>query len=58
MESKKTSGEIDYQAMGYDKARQHFGWTPKISLEEGLNLTIDWFSKYLENSNSQKSGRI
>jgi dTDP-glucose 4,6-dehydratase len=27
------------------RARQLLGWSPKISLDEGLNKTIDWFNK-------------
>ncbi|MGQ9852206.1 MAG: UDP-glucuronic acid decarboxylase family protein [Candidatus Oleimicrobiaceae bacterium] len=29
------------------KARQVLGWEPKIGLEEGLRLTIEWFKKRL-----------
>ena len=29
-------------------AHQILGWEPKISFEEGLKRTIEWFSKYLE----------
>jgi dTDP-glucose 4,6-dehydratase len=28
------------------KARQLLGWAPKVSLEEGLKKTIDWFAQY------------
>tara|TARA_B100000902_G_scaffold347109_1_gene354223 strand:- start:164 stop:601 length:438 start_codon:yes stop_codon:yes gene_type:complete len=31
-----------------DLARRELGWEPKISLEEGLQPTIDWFRKALE----------
>jgi len=33
-----------------DNSRAHkiLGWEPKISFEEGLKRTIDWFSKYLD----------
>ena len=31
-----------------DLARQELGWEPKISLEEGLKATIDWFRQELE----------
>ena len=31
-----------------DLARQELNWEPKISLEEGLQPTIDWFRKALE----------
>ncbi|MCR4438775.1 MAG: SDR family oxidoreductase [bacterium] len=29
------------------KAKQLLGWEPKVGLEEGLRLTIDWFKKKL-----------
>lgn len=30
------------------RARQVFGWSPSVKLEEGLKSTIDWFRKYLQ----------
>jgi UDP-glucuronate decarboxylase len=30
-----------------DLAREHLGWEPKISLDEGLDRTIDYFRKLL-----------
>ena len=30
-----------------DLARQELGWEPKITLQEGLKPTIDWFKKSL-----------
>ncbi len=29
-------------------ALQNLDWTPKINLEDGLNITIEWYKKYLE----------
>ena len=29
-------------------ARELLGWTPSVSLEEGLRLTIDWIAKHTE----------
>ena len=29
------------------KAKNDLGWTPKISIDEGLNLTIDYFKNLL-----------
>jgi dTDP-glucose 4,6-dehydratase len=29
-----------------EKARKLLGWTPKVSLEQGLRKTIDWFAQY------------
>lgn len=30
-----------------DKARRMLGWTPPVSLEEGLTATVDWYRKSL-----------
>jgi CDP-glucose 4,6-dehydratase len=29
------------------RARHVLGWRPRIGLDEGLNLTIDWYRQYL-----------
>lgn len=31
-----------------DRAREHFGWEPRVPLREGLAETIEWFRAYLE----------
>jgi UDP-glucose 4-epimerase len=33
------------RALGTSRARQLLGWEPKVSLEEGLKRTIDWYLK-------------
>lgn len=48
MKGKETVGEIDYQYMDYEKVNQHFGWSPKHSVEEGMLKTIEWFKGYLK----------
>ena len=30
------------------KAKNMLGWEPKISFEEGLIRTIEWYKKYIE----------
>ena len=37
------------------KMHQLTGFTPDYSIDEGLNLTIDWFTK-IENLNKYKVG--
>ncbi len=44
----KIEGEIDEQYLSADKAEEWFGWKPKISLDEGLNRTFDWYRDNLE----------
>jgi len=29
------------------RARSLFGWTPRVNLDEGLKLTVDWYRQYL-----------
>jgi len=29
------------------KAQEQFGWTPSVELDEGLDLTIDYFKNLL-----------
>jgi CDP-glucose 4,6-dehydratase len=47
MKSKETVGEIDCQYMDHEKVREHFGWEPKHTLEDGIMKTIRWYDKYL-----------
>ena len=47
MKDKKPSGEIDYQSMDFEKVNKYFGWSPSVSLEDGMNITLNWFTKYL-----------
>ena len=48
MSKKKTVGEINCQYMDFKKVNECFGWEPKNSLKAGLNKTIEWYKKYLE----------
>ena len=38
-------GEQKRSSLSNGKARTFLGWEPKISIEEGLKLTYDWFKK-------------
>ena len=36
-------GDVYRIALDSGRARQHLGWEPRVSLEEGLSLTVDYF---------------
>ena len=40
------------------KAREVLGWTPKISLGDGLRETAKWYRSYFENSISRGEGEV
>lgn len=44
----KPKGEIDDQYLSYDKAKRTLGWKPKVTLEQGLKTTIQWYKNYLK----------
>ncbi len=48
----KRPGEARHFFCNNEKAKKLLGWSPKISLDEGLEITIDWYKKfYLEQLN-------
>lgn len=38
-------GEQQTSSLDYSKAKQKLGWTPKMKLEDGLRLTVDWYKE-------------
>jgi dTDP-glucose 4,6-dehydratase len=40
---RETPGEIDRQYLSFGKAKKMLGWKPKIDLQSGLKMTIDWY---------------
>lgn len=40
----KIANEIDTQYLSSAKVESRFGWTPKVSLQQGLQKTVDWYS--------------
>ena len=49
MNGKKTTGEIQHQHMSFDKVFDFFNWKPQHNLDFGIEKTIKWFEKYLNN---------
>ena len=45
---KNTIGEIDFQAMSFDKVNEYFAWKPKTEFRDGLKKTVRWYRRYLE----------
>jgi CDP-glucose 4,6-dehydratase len=43
----EASNEIVNQYLDCSKAQKALGWKPQYSRAEGLELTIDWYEKYL-----------
>lgn len=43
----KRTEEIKSQYVSFSKARKILGWKPKIKLDVGLKITLDWYKKYL-----------
>ncbi len=41
-------GEIDRQFVDATKIRERVGWTPQVSLEEGLRRTIEWYREHAD----------
>jgi dTDP-glucose 4,6-dehydratase len=42
-EERRIPGDPQHRRPDISKARRVLGWEPKINLEEGLKMTIDWF---------------
>ena len=42
-------GEILFQQMDFQKVSKSFEWKPATHIDKGLELSIDWYRKYLKN---------
>jgi CDP-glucose 4,6-dehydratase len=47
----EATNEISHQYLSAQKARKVLGWAPLFTLDQGLELTIDWYKKYLSGVN-------
>lgn len=45
---KDRPGQVSTFACDYTKFKRLFGWTPKVSFDEGLKKTINWYKKNQE----------
>jgi CDP-glucose 4,6-dehydratase len=43
----ETSNEIRHQVLSAAKARREFGWRPRFSLDEGLQIAVSWYREIL-----------
>mgnify|MGYP001596771190 CR=1 FL=1 len=41
------TGEIEVQSVDASKARRGLGWVPAITLEDGMERTVDWYKGFL-----------
>ncbi|MBI3955317.1 GDP-mannose 4,6-dehydratase [Candidatus Gottesmanbacteria bacterium] len=41
--------EIGDYVASYEKIKKVFGWTPKVSLNEGIRMTIEYYNKFKKN---------
>ncbi len=44
----RLTGEICKQVISNSKMRKRLGWKPRVSLEEGIRMTLDWYYKNLD----------
>ena len=42
-------GEILFQQMDFQKVSKSFEWKPTTHIDKGLELSIDWYRKFLKN---------
>jgi CDP-glucose 4,6-dehydratase len=43
----EVNNEILHQYLSADKARTQLGWKPLFNLEQGLELTVDWYKNFM-----------
>ncbi len=56
-QNSRTIGEIKNQFMSYSKLKKYFGWTPSYKMNEGLDITLNWYRKIFENNTTNKELR-
>jgi CDP-glucose 4,6-dehydratase len=48
----QASNEIQHQYLDANRARRMLNWSPLFTLEEGLQLTVDWYREFLESTDA------
>ncbi|MFA5862939.1 MAG: NAD-dependent epimerase/dehydratase family protein, partial [Candidatus Thermoplasmatota archaeon] len=43
----RVAGEIDRQYLSNTRARETFGWQPRVPLDDGLKRALSWYGDYL-----------
>ena len=46
----ENNGEIKYQYLDSNKAKEILSWKPKFGLEKGLTKTISWYKSFFNNA--------
>jgi UDP-glucose 4-epimerase len=44
------TGEVYRISLDWSRAAQELGWSPKITLEEGLEMTVDYFKESMSST--------
>ena len=44
----RRESEITSQYVSWNKAKELLNWKPKVSLEQGLTITLDWYNNYFK----------
>ena len=50
-DDKENPHETSILKLDYKKAKERLGWETKLNINEALEWTINWYKKFLENSN-------
>ncbi|MCT2564649.1 NAD-dependent epimerase/dehydratase family protein [Chryseobacterium herbae] len=49
--SKRDIDNITRRCISYEKAKQKLNWEPAVDVENGIELTINWYKNYLNTAN-------
>lgn len=49
-------GSVSRRCPDIGKARSHFGYRPKVSLQEGLSQTVEWYLRFFESGKAIPTG--